>query len=103
MMQLACVAASTDQGVQLHRDAWTINTHYWLNTRYAPKVLHFSAFHYVGRLIAAIENGLLNWSCNMHSAPSCVFGHVYVVGNGESHYSIHTPQMYQGLAHYKAA
>ena len=47
MMQLACVAASTDRGVQLYRDAWPINAHYRLDTRYAPRVLHFSAFHYV--------------------------------------------------------
>ena len=45
MMQLACVAASTDRGVQLHRDAWPINAHL-LDTRYAPRVLHFSAFHF---------------------------------------------------------
>ena len=46
LMQLACVAAGTDRGVQLHRDAWPTNAHYWLDTRYAPRVLHFSAFHY---------------------------------------------------------
>ena len=49
MMQLVCVAASTDRGVQLHRDAWPINAHYWLDTSlYAPGVLHFSAFRCMG-------------------------------------------------------
>ena len=46
MMQLACVAASTDRGVQLHHDAWPINAHYWLDTQHVPRVLHFSAFHF---------------------------------------------------------
>ena len=42
--KLARLAARTDRGVQLHREAWPINAHYWLDTRYAPRVLHFSAF-----------------------------------------------------------
>ena len=41
----SCVAASTDRAVQLHRDAWPINAHCRLDTRYAPRGLHFSAFH----------------------------------------------------------
>ena len=44
-MQLARVAARTDRGLQLHREAQPINVHYWLDARYAPRVLHFSAFH----------------------------------------------------------
>ena len=32
MIQLACVAASTDWAVQLHHDAWPINAYYWLDT-----------------------------------------------------------------------
>ena len=50
-MQLALVAARADRGVvqlQLHREAWPITAYYWLYTRYALRVLHFSAFHYVG-------------------------------------------------------
>ena len=39
-MQLARIAAKTDLGVQLHREVWPII--YWLHTRYALKVLHFS-------------------------------------------------------------
>ena len=49
-MQLALVAARADRGVvqlQLHREAWPITAYYWLYTRYAPRVLHFSAFHFV--------------------------------------------------------
>ena len=45
-MLFARLAARTDRGVQLHRGAWPINTHYWLDTRYVQRVLHFSAFHY---------------------------------------------------------
>ena len=46
-MQLARVAARADRGVvQLHREAWPITAYYWLYTRYAPRVLHFSAFHF---------------------------------------------------------
>ena len=49
-MQLARVAARTVRGVQLHCEAWSvewvITAYYWLDTRYAPRVLHFSAFHY---------------------------------------------------------
>ena len=41
-MQLAHVAAKHGQGVQLHREAWPITV---LDMRYAPRVLHFSAFH----------------------------------------------------------
>ena len=42
--KLACVAARTDRGVQLHREAWHISAHYCLDMRYALRVLHFSAF-----------------------------------------------------------
>ena len=46
MQRLARVAARADRGVvQLHREAWPITAYYWLYTRYAPRVLHFSAFH----------------------------------------------------------
>ena len=45
-MQPARVAARTGRGVvQLHREAWPITAYYWLYTQYAPRVLHFSAFH----------------------------------------------------------
>ena len=44
-MQLARVVAITDRGVQIHREARTINAHYWLDTWYSLRVLHFSAFH----------------------------------------------------------
>ena len=27
----------------LHREAWPINAHYWLDMRYVSRVLHFSA------------------------------------------------------------
>ena len=30
LMQLACVAATTDRGVLLHCKAWAIHAHYWL-------------------------------------------------------------------------
>ena len=46
-MQLAHVAARTDRGVQLHHKAWPITPHYRLDRRYAPRVLHFSAFHFI--------------------------------------------------------
>ena len=46
MMQLARVAATTDWGVPLHRETWPTNAYYCLDTRYAPRVSHFSAFHY---------------------------------------------------------
>ena len=46
-MQLASVAARTDRRVQLHREALPINEYYWLDTQYAPRVLQFSAFHFV--------------------------------------------------------
>ena len=45
LMQLSRVTARTDRVVRLHREAWPITAHYWLDTRYAPRVLHFSAFH----------------------------------------------------------
>ena len=32
-----------DENSQLNREEWSINAH-WLDTRYAPKVLHFSVF-----------------------------------------------------------
>ena len=48
LMELARVAARTDRGLQLHREAWPLTAHYWLDTRYAPRVLHFSAFHICG-------------------------------------------------------
>ena len=44
-MQLARVAARTDRGVQLHRGVRQLIAHYWLDARYTPRVLHFSAFH----------------------------------------------------------
>ena len=53
-MQLAHVAVRTDRGVQLHRRAWPITTHYWLGTRCAPRVLHFSAFHFFDLLFKVI-------------------------------------------------
>ena len=54
-MQLARVAAGADRGVvQLHREAWPITAYYWLYTRYAPRVLHFSAFHYLNTLSSLI-------------------------------------------------
>ena len=43
-MQLACIAARTDRGVQLHSEAWPNTVHYWRDRRCVPKVLHFSAF-----------------------------------------------------------
>ena len=44
-MQLACVAATTNQGVSTATPRGVAN--YWLDTWYAPRVLHFSAFHFV--------------------------------------------------------
>ena len=31
----------TDWGVQLHRGAWPLTAHYWLDMCGAPRVLHF--------------------------------------------------------------
>ena len=39
------LAGRTDGGVQLQRVARPITTHYWLDTRYVLRVLHFSAIH----------------------------------------------------------
>ena len=44
--QLDCVAARTDLAVQLHCKAWPITAYYWLNTWYAPRILHFCALNF---------------------------------------------------------
>ena len=45
-MQLACVAARPDRGIQQHHEAWPIIVHCWFDMWYALRALHFSAFHY---------------------------------------------------------
>ena len=57
LMQLARVEARTERGVQLHRWAWPITAYYCLDTRYAPRVLHFSAFHII--LVANSNNSYI--------------------------------------------
>ena len=67
-MELARVAAITDGGVRLHRVAWQINALLArLDTRYAPGVLHFSAFHFRQR---ALELGIQQFSGAV-AAPPC--------------------------------
>ena len=38
-MVRASLIATIIQLVVLHSEAWPINTHYWLDTRYAPRIL----------------------------------------------------------------
>ena len=39
----------------LHREVWPITAHYRLDTRYAPRVLHFSAFYYFIILVGVLD------------------------------------------------
>ena len=58
----------------LHREVWPINAHYWHDTQYAPRVLHFSAFHYVGNV------NLYIWACTVKRGYNSEFWFLQTLG-----------------------